>query len=50
MVIELPAAPMRSPRPRSCWEPPTAPVVLRAFAHESRWTLLALKAHADTLA
>jgi len=24
--------------------------VLRAFAHESRWTLLALKAHADTLA
>ena len=26
------------------------PVVVRAFAHESRRTLLALKAHADTLA
>ena len=26
------------------------PLVVRAFAHESRRTLLALKAHADTLA
>jgi uncharacterized protein YndB with AHSA1/START domain len=26
------------------------PIVVRAFAHESRRTLLALKAHADTLA
>lgn len=25
------------------------PVLVRAFAHESRRTLLALKAHADTL-
>ncbi|HEY1567409.1 MAG TPA: SRPBCC family protein [Solirubrobacteraceae bacterium] len=31
------------------WLKPLSPLLVRAFAHESRRTLIALKAHADTL-